>query len=56
MPGKKRKETDAGVFDSIRKPMPPPSKRMGEEKPEPKVHPAQRKRKHKKQIDNYGDF
>lgn len=56
MPAKKGKKTDAGVFDSIRKPMPPASKRMGEEKPESKAHPAARKVKHKKRVDNDGDI
>jgi hypothetical protein len=56
MPLRKRKKRDPAIFESIRKPIPPPSKKMGEEKPEPKVHPVQRKAKHKKRIDSDGDI
>jgi len=50
MSGAKRKKNEKPIFDSIRKPMPPPSQRFGEEKPEDRAHPAKRKVKHKKKI------
>jgi len=56
MPPRKRKKSDEGIFESIRKPLAPPSKKMGEEKPVSKIHPVQRKAKHKKRIDNNGDI
>lgn len=56
MPPRKRKKPEPAIFDSIRKPIPPPSKKMGEEKPESKVHPVQRKAKHKKRIESDGDI
>jgi hypothetical protein len=51
MSGKKHKKEERPIFDSIRKPTAPPSRKFGEEKPEEKVHPVQRKTKHKKKID-----
>jgi len=36
------------VFDSIRKPVAPHSKPIGEVRPEEKIHPSKRKSKHKK--------
>jgi len=44
---KKKKKTDNEIFDSIRKPTAPPGQKFGGEKAEEKVHPAQRKVKHK---------
>ena len=50
MPGKKKgKPGGRPVFDSIRKPTAPPSKKMGGEQPEEKLRPSLRKIKHKKQ-------
>lgn len=48
MGGKKKKKPELPVFDSIRKPTAPPSKTFGENKPEEKARPSQRKTKHKK--------
>ena len=45
---KKKKKTEHTIFDSIRKPIAPPSQKIGENKPEPKIHPSLRKVKHKK--------
>jgi hypothetical protein len=50
MAAAKRKKNENPIFDSIRKPMPPPSQRFGEERPEERAHPAKRKVKHKKKI------
>lgn len=50
MSGKKKKK-ERSVFDSIRKPVAPPSKKMGKNKPDEKVLPSRRKAKHKKQED-----
>ena len=46
----KRKRTEKSIFDSIRKPTAPPTRKIGEEKPEEKVHPSERKVKHKKKL------
>jgi hypothetical protein len=48
MPEKKRKTGDRPVFESIRKPTAPPSRKFGEGKPEEKARPSGRKSKHKK--------
>jgi len=48
MATKKKKKKARPVFDSIRKPIAPPSQRFGKVKPEEKVNPARRKIKHKK--------
>ena len=45
---KKRVSVARPVFDSIRKPTAPPSQKFGLDAPEEKIHPAQRKAKHKK--------
>lgn len=36
------------IFDSIRKPTAPPSRKIGENKPDEKARPSRRKQKHKK--------
>jgi hypothetical protein len=46
----KKKKKERPVFDSIRKPTPPPSHKIGNEKAEEKIHPAKRKVKHKKRT------
>lgn len=46
---KKKKKSDRQIFDSIRKPVAPPTKKIGTVKPEEKIHPARRKTKHKKE-------
>jgi len=51
MSGKKNKRQEQPIFDSIRKPTAPPSRKFGEEKPEEKAHPSNRKSKHKKKED-----
>jgi hypothetical protein len=48
MESKKKRKTERPVFDSIRKPIAPPSQTLGSAKPEEKAHPARRKIKHKK--------
>ncbi len=48
---KKVKEKERPVFDSIRKPTAPPSRRFGGDAPEEKVRPSLRKVKHKKSLD-----
>jgi len=52
MVGRKKKKNENKIFDSIRKPVAPPTKKFGEEKPESRVHPAERKIKHRKPITN----
>jgi len=47
---KKTRKDDRMVFDLIRKPTAPPSRKFGEEKPDAKARPAGRKAKHKKPI------
>lgn len=42
------------IFDAIRKPVAPPSRKIGENKPEEKARPALRKTKYK-QIDPVED-
>ena len=51
MSGKKRKK-DKSVFDSIRKPVAPPTRKMGKNKPDEKILPSRRKSKHKKREDS----
>ena len=52
MGGKRKKKPEQPIFDSIRKPTAPPSKKFGENKPEEKARPSQRKTKHKKKDDS----
>jgi hypothetical protein len=56
MRSKKREKDNPAIFEGIRKPTAPPSKKMGEEKPESRIHPVQRKAKHKKRVDSNGDI
>jgi hypothetical protein len=51
MKKKKKKTTDQPIFDSIRKPVAPPTRKIGTDKPAEKAHPSQRKTKHKKVED-----
>lgn len=51
MSAKKKKKPERPIFDSIRKPTAPPSKKIGENKPDEKANPVQRKAKHKKKND-----
>jgi hypothetical protein len=50
MAGKKKKK-ERPVFDSIRKPVAPPSQKIGKNKADEKILPSRRKAKHKKQED-----
>jgi hypothetical protein len=52
MSGKQKKKPEQPIFDSIRKPTAPPSKKFGPDKPEEKAHPSQRKTKHKRKEDS----
>ena len=52
MAGKKKsKREERPVFDSIRKPTAPPSRKFGGDIPEEKLRPSLRKVKHKKAPD-----
>jgi len=48
---KKPKPEERPVFDSIRKPVAPPTRRFGSEAPEEKLRPSLRKVKHKKPVE-----
>lgn len=48
---RKKKDVARPVFDSIRKPIAPPSRKFGKPKPEEKAHPTLRKTKHKKKTE-----
>lgn len=48
--GKKKKKDERPIFDSIRKPVAPPSQKMGQDKPEEKANPTGRRSKHKKKV------
>jgi hypothetical protein len=47
-----KKKADNEIFESIRKPIAPPSKIFGQNKPDEKALPSLRKVKHKKEADN----
>jgi hypothetical protein len=47
----KKKKSDTALFDSIRKPVAPPAQKLGKEKPEARIHPAERKVKHKRPVE-----
>jgi hypothetical protein len=48
----KKKKPKRPIFDSIRKPTAPPSRKIGDNKPEEKARPARRKAKHKHQDES----
>ena len=48
MSGRNAKKKERPVFDSIRKPIAPKAKKFGDDRPEERIHPTQRKVKHKK--------
>ena len=48
---KRKKKKEMPVFDSIRKPTAPPSRKFGDPKPEERIHPAGRKAKHKPDVE-----
>jgi hypothetical protein len=45
---KTNKKVERPIFDSVRKPIAPPSRKIGEDKPLEKARPSLRKIKHKK--------
>jgi len=49
---RKHEPAERPVFDSIRKPTAPPAKKLGQDKPEEKLHPAMRKAKHRPKLDD----
>ena len=49
MESRKKKKDERPVFDSIRKPIAPPSRKFGKPTPEEKANPARRKTKYKKE-------
>lgn len=51
MATKKKKKPTRPIFDSIRKPIAPPSQKIGKSKPDEKARPSRRKVKHKKDED-----
>ncbi len=52
MSGNKKKKPERPIFDAIRKPVAPPSRKIGKVKPEEKIYPSLRKIKHKKKDDS----
>ncbi|MEP6849852.1 MAG: hypothetical protein ABI999_13430 [Acidobacteriota bacterium] len=48
MKDEKKTKKERPVFDSLRKPTAPSSKKIGTERVEEKIHPSKRKIKHKK--------
>ncbi len=54
MSGNKKKKPARPIFDAIRKPTAPPSRKIGKIKPEEKIHPSLRKIKHRKEEDLEG--
>ena len=44
---KKKKKPERLIFDAIRKPTAPPTRKIGADKPEEKIHPVRRKAKYK---------
>ena len=52
MGDRKKKKPEQPIFDSIRKPTAPPSKKFGDDKPDEKARPSKRKTKHKTKDDN----
>ena len=50
---KKRKRS---IFNSLRKPTAPPSRKLGRDRPEEKVNPAGRAAKHKKRETDDADL
>ena len=53
---KRKKVDDHSLFKSIRKPTAPPTRKVDDDRPEAKVHPARRKIKHKKKDTPNGDL
>jgi hypothetical protein len=51
MSRRKPKAEKRPIFDSIRKPIAPPAKKFGDEKPDEIARPSRRKTKHKKKLD-----
>jgi len=51
MPSKLKRKGKKTIFDSVRKPTPPPSKKIGVRRPEEKIHPSKRNTKHKEKLE-----
>jgi hypothetical protein len=47
----KKEKAPRPIFDAIRKPTAPPSRKIGEAKPDEKARPSRRKIKHKNKED-----
>jgi len=47
---KKKAARDMSTFDLIRKPVAPPTRKFGDDRPEERIHPSERKIKHKKKL------
>lgn len=52
MKDKSKRKKERPIFDSIRKPTAPPSRKFGTDKADEKVHPARRSIKHKKKDES----
>jgi len=50
--GKRSQQQQRPVFETIRKPVAPPGHPLSHAKPEERVHPAERKVKHKRPVDD----
>jgi hypothetical protein len=46
----KKAARDRSTFDLIRKPVAPPTRKFGDDRPEERIHPSERKIKHKKKL------
>jgi hypothetical protein len=55
MAARKRKKSATPIFDSIRKPTAPASETIGERRPEERLHPSLRQKKHKKRNEDISD-
>jgi hypothetical protein len=52
---RKKKKPGNTLFEGIRKPTAPPTRQIGDKKPEEKIHPAGRATKHKGRISDTND-
>jgi hypothetical protein len=48
---KRKLKKERPIFDSLRKPTAPPTRKIGTERAEEKVHPSNRKLKHRKRAE-----
>jgi hypothetical protein len=51
MPSKPKRKSKKTIFETVRKPTPPPSKKIGVRRPEEKIHPSKRGTKHKEKLE-----